>query len=75
MRPKTLRIRVNWKLLALYLAAFLVTFWILGRLAAWGTCAWYGYQTGREVRYAAFIGCMVKTQEQWVPRNELRVIQ
>ena len=25
-----------------------------------GTCAWYGYQTERETRYSAFIGCLVK---------------
>ena len=38
-------------------------------------CYWYGYQTDREVRYAPFVGCMVKVHDQWFPRNELRVAQ
>jgi len=41
----------------------------------WGNCSYYGFQTGRDTRYAAFMGCMVKTSAGWVPRNELRVIQ
>lgn len=41
----------------------------------WGSCSYYGFQTGRDTRYAAFMGCMVKTSAGWVPRNELRVIQ
>ncbi|MFV3332196.1 hypothetical protein ACNFIA_14790 [Pseudomonas sp. NY15437] len=41
----------------------------------WGSCSYYGFQTGRDTRYAAFMGCMVKTPAGWVPRNELRVIQ
>lgn len=52
-----------------------VIFWLVSRALAWGTCSWYGYQTNREVRYAAFIGCMVKVQDTWIPRNELRVVQ
>lgn len=56
------------------LVAMLVV-WLGGRLVAWGSCSWYGYQTDRETRYAAFIGCMVKIGEQWVPREELRVVQ
>ena len=52
-----------------------VGLWLVTRLVAWGSCSWYGYQTGRETRYAAFIGCMVAVQGNWIPRNELRVVQ
>lgn len=38
-------------------------------------CTYYGYQTDRETRYAAFVGCMVKVDDKWFPRNELRVTQ
>jgi len=48
---------------------------LVSRAIAWGSCSWYGYQTDREVRYAAFVGCMVKVQEHWIPRVELRVVQ
>nr|WP_279577369.1 hypothetical protein [Pseudomonas sp. LA21] len=56
------------------IAAFLLL-WIIGRLFAWGSCSWYGYQTNRDTRYAAFIGCLVRVDQQWIPRNELRVLQ
>ena len=49
--------------------------WLVGRVFAWGSCSWYGYQTNRDTRYAAFIGCMVRVDERWIPRNELRVVQ
>lgn len=42
---------------------------------SYGSCAWYGYQTDRETRYAAFVGCMVQVENRWVPRNELRLVQ
>lgn len=38
-------------------------------------CAYYGYQTDRDTRYAAFVGCMVAVNGRWVPREELRVTQ
>lgn len=41
----------------------------------WAGCRWYGHQTERETRYGAFIGCMVKIQDRWIPRDELRVVQ
>lgn len=56
------------------LAALLLA-WFIGRLFAWGTCSWYGYQTERNTRYAAFVGCMVEIDGAWYPRNELRVVQ
>lgn len=59
--------------IAVVLALLLV--WAIGRLFAWGVCSWYGYQTDRDTRYAAFVGCMVKVQGSWIPRNELRVVQ
>lgn len=40
-----------------------------------GACAYYGYQTDRDTRYAAFVGCMVSVNGSWVPRQELRVAQ
>lgn len=71
MRPakKTARIGIAWVVL---LAGLL---WLAMRAIDWGTCAWYGHQTERETRYAAFVGCMVKTHTGWVPRNELRTQQ
>jgi len=39
------------------------------------TCSYYGYQTARDTRYAMFVGCMVKVQDTWIPRHELRVVQ
>ncbi|WP_457253466.1 hypothetical protein [Pseudomonas juntendi] len=48
---------------------------LIFRLIDWGGCAWYGHQTERETRYAAFVGCMVKTHKGWVPRAELRTQQ
>lgn len=40
----------------------------------WGAagCAWYGYQTERDVKYSGTIGCMVKASDGWVPRTEIR---
>ncbi len=63
----------RWVAVALITLALLV--WLAGRLIAWSDCSWYGYQTDRETRYAAFVGCMVKVNSAWVPRNELRVMQ
>lgn len=56
-------------------AIILAALFIVLRLLAWGQCSYYGWQTGRDVRYAAFIGCMVKVQDGWIPRNEIRVVQ
>lgn len=41
----------------------------------WGTCQWYGYQTERQTRFAPYVGCLIKTANGWVPRNELRTQQ
>ena len=41
----------------------------------WGSCQWYGYQTERQVKFAPYVGCMVKTTAGWVPRSELRTTQ
>ncbi|WP_447751666.1 hypothetical protein [Pseudomonas nicosulfuronedens] len=56
-------------------AVVILLAWLVMRLFAWGSCSWYGYQTNRDTRYAAFIGCMVRVDQQWIPRNELRVMQ
>lgn len=57
------------------LCAVLLLCWLVGRLLAWGSCQWYGYQTERDTRYAAFVGCMVQIDGNWYPRNEIRVVQ
>lgn len=61
--------------LALLVGAVLFAIWLVFRLIAWGQCSWYGHQTTRDTRYAAFIGCMVKVNDHWVPRHELRTEQ
>jgi hypothetical protein len=61
--------------IALIVITVLLSAWVVGRAIAWGACSWYGHQTERDTRYAAFIGCMVKVDQQWVPRNELRIVQ
>lgn len=38
-------------------------------------CAWYGYQTERQTRYATLVGCMVQMHGAWVPRTEIRTAQ
>lgn len=63
------------KVLLIVWALFMVVSFVATRLFAWGVCEWYGSETGREVRYATFIGCMVKVNDTWVPRNELRIVQ
>lgn len=35
-------------------------------------CTLYGKSLERETRYSFIVGCMVKTDNGWVPRNELR---
>lgn len=59
------------------ITAALVTVVCLGgaSLVSRGLCSYYGLQTDRHVRYAAFVGCMVQTPAGWVPRSELRVVQ
>jgi hypothetical protein len=66
--------RAGWAGVAV-LAVFVLIMWVGGVLLRWGSCAWYGYQTDRETRYAAFVGCMVQVENRWVPRNELRLVQ
>lgn len=56
---------------ALVVAAYLIGASLINR----GLCSYYGLQTDRHVRYAAFVGCMVLTPAGWVPRSELRVVQ
>jgi hypothetical protein len=60
---------------SLMLALVILVVWGVLRLLAWGQCSWYGYQTSRDVRYAAFVGCMVQVGDHWVPRTELRTEQ
>lgn len=53
----------------------LLILWIGSAGLNWASCAWYGYQTDRTVRYAAFTGCLVKMPTGWTPRYELRTEQ
>ena len=48
---------------------------LLSNVASRATCSYYGVQTDRETRYAAFVGCMVLVDGAWFPRNEIRVVQ
>jgi len=68
--PKRAAVLVAFGVVMLILVIILI-----GRLISWGACELYGLQTEREVRYATFVGCMVKTKDGWFPKNELRVIQ
>ncbi|OOQ44246.1 hypothetical protein AO361_14050 [Pseudomonas fluorescens] len=59
----------------LTLVALIVGGMLLSSLASRSTCSYYGFQTDRETRYAAFVGCMVLIDGAWFPRNEIRVMQ
>lgn len=48
---------------------------LLNSLINRGSCSYYGYQTDRETKYAAFVGCMAKVSGNWVLRSELRAVQ
>jgi hypothetical protein len=48
---------------------------LINSLTNRGGCSCYGYQTDRETKYAAFVGCMVKVSGNWVLRSELRAVQ
>lgn len=48
---------------------------LINSLVNRATCSYYGYQTDRETKYAAFVGCMAKVSGNWVLRSELRAIQ
>ncbi|UVM07032.1 hypothetical protein [Pseudomonas laurylsulfatiphila] len=48
---------------------------LINSLTNRGTCSYYGFQTDRETKYAAFVGCMVKVSGNWVLRSELRAVQ
>jgi hypothetical protein len=58
-----------------WVVALALLVWLTTRMFAWGGCAWYGYQTERDTRYAAFVGCMVKVGDNWFPKHELRIVQ
>ena len=59
----------------LILLALIVGCMLLSNVASRTTCSYYGFQTDRETRYAAFVGCMVLVDGAWFPRNEIRVMQ
>jgi hypothetical protein len=59
----------------LILVALIVGCMLLRSMASRATCSYYGLQTDRETRYAAFVGCMVLVDGAWFPRNEIRVMQ
>ncbi|MCE0989348.1 hypothetical protein GEV41_13630 [Pseudomonas putida] len=59
----------------LIMLAFLVFLIIVTAAVNRASCSWYGYQTERDTRYAAFVGCMVRMPNGWVPRAEIRTAQ
>lgn len=59
----------------LIMIVFLLGLLILSSILNRASCAWYGYQTERDTRYAAFVGCMVQMHDAWVPRSEIRTQQ
>lgn len=63
------------ELTALVILAVVAIVWTIKIAMNWAQCGWYGHQTNRDTRYAAFIGCMVKIDDHWVPRTELRTAQ
>lgn len=68
-----MRVKQPLRIIAGLILAVWLTILGVASLANRGICAWYGHQTGRETRYAMFVGCMVKSPAgHWIPRNELR---
>lgn len=63
------------KRVLLFITLVVLAIFAINRAFAWGTCSWYGHETSRDTRYSPFLGCMVKVNTGWVPRNELRVVQ
>lgn len=59
----------------LIMLAFLVILIGIAAVLNRASCAWYGYQTERDTRYASFVGCMVHMPSGWVPRTEIRTAQ
>jgi hypothetical protein len=59
----------------LILLAIIVGGMLLSNVASRATCSYYGFQTDRATRYAAFVGCMVLVDGAWFPRKEIRVVQ
>jgi hypothetical protein len=59
----------------LILLALILGCMLLSNVASRATCFYYGFQTDRETRYAAFVGCMVLVDGAWFPRNEIRLMQ
>lgn len=59
----------------LIMIVFILGLLILSSILNRTSCAWYGYQTERDTRYAAFVGCMVQMHDAWVPRSEIRTQQ
>jgi hypothetical protein len=70
-----LKITTTGRKLAVVAAMIVLVIFAINRAFAWGTCSWYGHETSRDTRYSPFLGCMVKVNTSWVPRNELRVVQ
>ncbi|MBV2132011.1 hypothetical protein KRX52_04260 [Pseudomonas sp. MAP12] len=61
---------------ALIIGGGMLGIWLIAAIVLARTnCAWYGSQTERDTRYAAFVGCMVRVGNHWVPRAELRTEQ
>lgn len=48
---------------------------VLGSIWKLSSCHLYGWDLGREVRYSAINGCVVKMPVGWTPRAEIRTEQ
>jgi len=54
------------KLLVLAAGAVIIAALVMAGINR-GLCAYTGWQLDRETRYAAFIGCMIRSGESWLP--------
>lgn len=40
-----------------------------------GHCAYTGWQLDRDTRYAPLVGCLVKSNDGWLPLQQIRDIE
>lgn len=69
-RPRSIKTMIIVEILGV-ITLFVIAWAAMSR----AECYWYGYQTERQVRFGALVGCMVELDGKWYPRNELRVVQ
>jgi len=69
------QIRITWPRVVGLIVGIVLGYWVFHTVYVWTLCSWYGHETGRETSYSMFLGCMVKINDKYVPRSELRVVQ